>query len=182
MGPVVAAIPAPTERAKNTEADMHLNICTSLFVVLAANSAFAQSAHQHQTKGGMDQVLLAADKAWEKVYSAKDLSKSVAVCDEQGSLLWPNTPIVIGKKAIAKAILDDFSSGDLTWHVNAVGVARSGDLGYTSGLYESKWKSAAGAPATDNGKYLTVWKKEADGTWKVLFDTFNSDRPLTTTH
>lgn len=158
---------------------MHLKICTSLLVMLAANSAFAQSARQEQTKGGMDQVLLAADKAWEKVYSAKDLSKSVAVCDEQGSLLWPNTPIVIGKKAIAKAIQDDFSSGDLTWHANAVGVARSGDLGYTSGLYEAKFKSTAGA-AADNGKYLTVWKKEADGSWKVLFDTFNSDRPLTT--
>ena len=156
---------------------MHLKICASLFVMLAANSAFAQSAQQEQTKRGMDQVLLAADRAWEKVYSAKDLSKSVAVCDEQGSLLWPNTPIAIGKKAIAKAILDDFSSGDLTWHANAVGVARSGDLGYTSGLYESK--STAGA-AADNGKYLTVWKKEADGTWEVLFDMFNSDRPLTT--
>lgn len=60
-----------------------------------------------------------------------------------------------------------------------MGVARSGDLGYTSGLYELKLKGTAGA-AVDNGKYLTIWKKEADGSWEVLFDTFNSDRPLTT--
>jgi ketosteroid isomerase-like protein len=94
------------------------------------------------------------------------------------SFLFPNTPIVIGKKAIAKAIQDDFSSGDLTWRPNAVGVARSGDLGYTSGLYELRLKSTAGGVA-DNGKYLTIWKKEPDGSWRVLFDTFNSDRPLT---
>jgi hypothetical protein len=29
----------------------------------------------------------------------------------------------------------------------------------------------------DKGKYLTVWKKQADGSWKVLFDMFNSDLP-----
>jgi ketosteroid isomerase-like protein len=27
------------------------------------------------------------------------------------------------------------------------------------------------------GKYLTVWKKDADGAWKVLLDTYNSDLP-----
>jgi ketosteroid isomerase-like protein len=113
------------------------------------------------------------------VYSAKDLSKSVAACDDQVSMLSPNAPIAIGKTAVAKAIQDDFSTGDLSWRPNAAGVARSGDLGYTTGLYELRLKGAAGGAVVDNGKYLTIWKKEPDGFWRVLFDTFNSDRPLT---
>jgi len=34
-----------------------------------------------------------------------------------------------------------------------------------------------GNPATEKGKYLTVWKKQADGSWKVIEDMFNSDLP-----
>jgi ketosteroid isomerase-like protein len=157
---------------------MRASICTAVLIVLAANSALALAARQERTEGGAEGALLAADKAWEAVYSAKDLGKSVAACDDQASLLWPNTPVVLGKKAIAKAILDDFSTGDLTWRPNAAGVAHSGDIGYTTGVYESKLKGNAGG-AVDNGKYLTLWKREANGGWKVLFDTFNSDRPLT---
>jgi len=46
----------------------------------------------------------AADAAWLKGYSAKDLSKSVAFFDDQGSMLSPNDPIATGKAAISKLI------------------------------------------------------------------------------
>jgi ketosteroid isomerase-like protein len=60
---------------------------------------------------------------------------------------------------------------------NKVGVARSGELGYTSGTYDFSMKDASGKIISDKGKYVTVWKKQADGTWKVLLDTYNSDLP-----
>jgi ketosteroid isomerase-like protein len=119
----------------------------------------------------------AADAAWLKVYSAKDLNKSVAFFDDQGSMLSPNDPIATGKAAISKLIAGDFSFGELTWQVDKAGVSKSGDLGYTSGRYIFSFKGPSGKPATDNGKYLTVWKKQADGSWKVLFDMFNTDLP-----
>jgi ketosteroid isomerase-like protein len=119
----------------------------------------------------------AADAAWLKVYSAKDLSKSVAFFDDQGSMLSPNDPIATGKAAISKLIAGDFSFGDLTWQVDKAGVSKSGDLGYTSGSYKFSFKDPSGKPATDKGKYLTVWKKQADSSWKVLFDMFNTDLP-----
>ena len=34
------------------------------------------------------------------------------------------------------------------------------------------------APIEDRGKYLTIWRKQADGSWKVQRGTFNSDLPL----
>ncbi len=153
---------------------MRVGVCGALVALLAASPVFAQAAEQEQARARA--ALLAADKAWEEVYSAKDLERSVAACDDRASLLWPNTPIVVGKVAIARAIRGDFSEGDLSWRATAAGGARSGDLGYTSGSYESKLKGSAGG-AVDKGKYLTVWKKEPDGAWEVLFDTFNSDLP-----
>jgi ketosteroid isomerase-like protein len=83
----------------------------------------------------------------------------VAFCDEQGSLLAPDTPIATGKDAIAKVIANDFVHDKIMWHANKVGVARSGDLGYTSGTTEMNVKDASGKTVVYKGKYLTVWKK-----------------------
>jgi ketosteroid isomerase-like protein len=132
-----------------------------------------------QRKGKAEDAILAADAAWLKVYQAKDLAKSVAFCDEQGSLLVPDTPIATGKDAIAKVIADDFVHDKIMWQANKVGVARSGDLGYTSGTTEMNVKDASGKTVVYKGKYLTVWKKQEDGSWKVLYDMFNSDLPAT---
>ena len=117
----------------------------------------------------------AADAAWEKAYSAKSLDKAVAFFDDRASLLWPNMPAVTGKAAVRDAVAKDFASGNLTWRSNEVGA--SGDLGYTSGTYRSSFKDASGKASVDTGKYLTIWRKQADGSWKVLLDTFNSDLP-----
>jgi ketosteroid isomerase-like protein len=118
---------------------------------------------------------LAADVAWEKVYAAKDLAKAVAFCDEHGSMLVPNAPIATGKEALAKAIASDFAHGNTTWHPSKVGVADSGELGYTSGTTDLTFKDASGKTVTNKGNYLTVWKKGVDRSWKVLFDSFNFD-------
>ncbi len=121
----------------------------------------------------------AADAAWLKVYAARDLDKSVAFFDEQGSMLVPNAPIATGKDAIAKLIARGFALQDykLVWHPDKAGVARSGELGYTSGTYELSFTDTSGKTISDKGKYLTVWKKQADGAWKVLFDMNNSNLP-----
>jgi len=140
-------------------------------LALVAGAALAQSSTDAAGS------LRAADEAWMKVYSAKDLQKTVEFCDEHGSMLAPNAPIATGKAAISKLIATDFSYGDLVWHADKVGVAQSGDLGYTSGAYKFTFKDPAGKTVIDNGKYLTVWKKQTDGSWKVLFDMFNTDMP-----
>jgi ketosteroid isomerase-like protein len=94
-------------------------------------------------------------------------------------MLMPNAPIATGKDAVAKLIAGHFAIhySKLTWHPNSVGVARSGELGYTSGTYELSFKDASGKTIADKGKYLIVWKKHPDSTWRVLFDMSNSDLP-----
>lgn len=92
-----------------------------------------------------------------------------------------NASIAEGKEAISKLIAGFFALPDLkiSWHVDRADVARSGNLGYTSGAYEMTFKDATGKPLSDRGKYVTVWKKKKEGTWKVLLDIFNSDLPPT---
>ncbi|HEV7967618.1 MAG TPA: nuclear transport factor 2 family protein [Candidatus Acidoferrales bacterium] len=121
----------------------------------------------------------AADAAWLRAFTARDVDKSVSFCDERASMLVPNAPIATGKKAIAKLIAAGFALRDykLAWRPDRAGVARSGELAYTSGKYKVSFKNALGETISDKGKYLMVWKKQTDGAWKVLFDMNNSDLP-----
>jgi ketosteroid isomerase-like protein len=146
----------------------------TLAVTLVTNTGLSQV----KGKAADLDTIRAADIAWDKTYEAKDLDGAVAFCDEQASLLWPNYPVATGN-AIAKLTAAAFAIPDfkLVWQSDKVGVARSGDLGYTSGTYVWSFKDASGKSISDKGKYLTVWKKQADGSWKVLFDMFNTDLP-----
>src|ERR1700683_3694339 len=123
------------------------------------------------------EALRASDAGWLKAWTAKDLDKSVAFCDEKVSTLVPNAPIASGKKAITKLMAAGFALQDyqLLWHSKKTGGARSGELGYTSGTYRTSYKDPSGKLVFDKGKYLMLWKKQAGGSWKVLFDMINSD-------
>lgn len=62
----------------------------------------------------------------------------------------------------------------LTWTPVKADMAASGDLGYTYGNYVFKHKDKAGKLITDYGKYTSIWKKQKDGSWKVVVDMGNS--------
>jgi ketosteroid isomerase-like protein len=154
---------------------LHRIVATFVFSFLAAVPALAQTSH----KTNAEDAVRAADAAWLKAYEAKDVDKSVAFLDENASMLAPNTPIATGKTAISKLIAGELALQDskIRWHPDKAGVAQSGELGYTSGFYDWSFKDKSGKIVSDTGKYLTVWKKQPDGKWKVLFDTYNSDNP-----
>ena len=126
------------------------------------------------------EAVLAADIAWAEAFSSGDIDAAVAFVDSSGSILAPNTPIATGPEAVT-ALMEEFhSTPGLTfrWKATGTGAARSGELGYSTGTYELTFTDPKGQPATDRGKYVTVWRKKADGSWKAVLDMFNSDLPV----
>ena len=121
----------------------------------------------------------AADQDWLKVFAAKNVDKSVEFFDDKGAMLASNAPIAESKEAISKLLTGFFALPNLkiSWRVDRADVARSGELGYTSGTYEMTFSDPTGKTIPDNGKYVTVWKKQKDGSWRVLLDIFNTDLP-----
>ena len=61
------------------------------------------------------------------------------------------------------------SDAQLTWQPIFADVARAGDLGYTTGPWEYK-KNKDDAKPSAYGQFLSVWKKQTDGKWKVVLD------------
>jgi ketosteroid isomerase-like protein len=59
-----------------------------------------------------------------------------------------------------------------------VDVAKSGDLGYSQGAYTMTFTDPKTKKVlTERGKYVTVFKKQADGSWKAVADIDNEDAP-----
>src|SRR2546430_16203848 len=109
------------------------------------------------------------------------MNKFVSYYAPDGTVYQPAMAKVTGAQAIkAQAgqmmALRGFSLG---WTPAKADVGKGGDVGYTTGTYAMTMKNAAGNPATEAGKYVTVWKKQADGSWKVVEDIFNADTPPT---
>lgn len=153
----------------------------SLLVVLAALflSAACQPQPAPDTRVADETTLRNLDDAWSKAAGAKDIDKTVSYYSDDALVMPSNSPVLQGKAA-ARAMwqgmfsMPGFGGG---WKATKVDVARSGDLGYTSGTYEINETDASGKPKTDKGKYLAVWKKQADGSWKCVADMFNTDLP-----
>jgi ketosteroid isomerase-like protein len=80
-----------------------------------------------------------------------------------------------GKENIAKTMgFLDQKDNSLTWVQDYSEMAASGDLGYTYGTYEFHAIGKDGKPVVEHGKYMTAWKKQKDGSWKVALDMGNS--------
>lgn len=128
---------------------------------------------------GAAAAIRAADQEWNRVFGAKDLEKSVALCAEGASVLAPNAPRATGRQAIRELFAGYFALPELSisWTPSDVRVARSGDFGYSTGAYQMSFTDSAGKTVSDHGKYATVWEKQTDGTWQVLLDVFNTDLP-----
>jgi ketosteroid isomerase-like protein len=68
----------------------------------------------------------------------------------------------------------------LSWYPSVAGMARAGDLGYTTGPWEFK-NDIHDAKASAWGNFLTVWKKQGDGSWKFAIDLgISNPQPQTT--
>jgi ketosteroid isomerase-like protein len=78
---------------------------------------------------------------------------------------------LMGPEEIGKNMRTAFESGfTLAWEPMRAELSRGGKLGYTWGRYHSVFKGKA-----RDGAYITVWEKQSNGSWKVLFDTGDPD-------
>lgn len=83
----------------------------------------------------------------------------------------------LGKAAIAAGAGWDPSVYQLTWTPTGAQMGPSNDMGFTWGHYEGHSRDAHGQPVVVSGRYITVWKRVADGQWKVALDASAEEPP-----
>lgn len=156
-------------------------ICLVLLSLTLACEQQQQQTTAPDTRAADEAALKAADEAWSKAAASKDVDKTVSYYTNDAVVLPPNSPAITGKepiRAMWKSMIEP-AGASISWKVTKVEVSKSGELGYVTGTYEMVDMST-GKPVNDRGKYLEVWKKQADGSWKCVVDMFSSDLPAAT--
>lgn len=110
-------------------------------------------------------VLRQADVNFAEATKRNGLAGWLSYFDDQ-AIIDRGGACVTGKQGLREFYTPLFSRKDLnfTWAPDA------GELGYTSGHYRLAFTSQNGASVVQTGNYITVWKKQADGSWKVQSD------------
>jgi len=145
----------------------------SLIASFLITSACAPADHRTEDEA----ALRAADEKWSATATKNDLEGTVAFYAGDAVLLPPNAPAAKDAKAIRAnwaSMLGPNSS--VSWKITKVEASKSGDLGYVWGSYQLSIRDPQN-PVNDQGKFVEIWKKQGDGTWKCIVDTFNSDLP-----
>jgi uncharacterized protein (TIGR02246 family) len=137
-----------------------------------------EATHSHEAD---IKVLRDVEIAEEQAWTSKDIEKVLSFYADDATLMYPNAPPIIGKDAIKAYEKPFFADPAFTvqYQITGVDVAQSGDLGYTQGTQTyTMTDPKTNKVVTDRGKWLTVRKKQADGSWKIVRDTASSDLPL----
>ena len=92
----------------------------------------------------------------------------------------PNGSIRVGKEAIQSAFRTDFDQSIHEAADVAEDVRVAGDIAFARGTYTTKMtpKVPGAAVVDDKGKWLTAYRRQADGSWKIVVDIWNSDLPV----
>jgi ketosteroid isomerase-like protein len=145
-------------------------------VVLTGAGAVQLAIAQEASREADVEALRQRDLAWSAVQQTEGLDGVMQFYLDDAILLPSNAPMAIGKEAIRKASAAIDSPGfSVTWKPWKVEVAKAGDIGYVIGHFKGNILDPAGKPVPVKGKYVEIWKKQADGVWKVAVDMFSPD-------
>ncbi len=95
---------------------------------------------------------------------------------EDARVLPPNHTTITGREAIAASLRSGGSIQE--YRVTILDIEGRNDLAYAQGAYEvALTPPGAAEPVGDRGKFVEIWKKQRDGSWRVVLEIFNSDVP-----
>jgi uncharacterized protein (TIGR02246 family) len=109
-----------------------------------------------------------------------DFDLWISLWEDDGIQMPPDAPAVFGKEQIRVVNERKFEPFEVNMTINNDEVHIDGDLAFSRGAYTASLTPKTGGETINLiGKYLTILKKQTDGSWKIYCDCFNSDVPPT---
>ncbi len=126
------------------------------------------------TEATMDQwkaEIYAVEKAFNDMAQEEGLVKAFEHYAAEDGVIRRSKTIIKGKAAIADWYEQDVRPNEtLTWAPTFVDVSQSGDLAYTYGDFTFTYPDSLGNMLENKGIFHTVWKRQADGQWRFVWD------------
>lgn len=112
------------------------------------------------------------EHAFAEMAKREGIPKAFITFAAEDAVLLRNNNLIKGKEEFKVTFENRFSTEkvSLTWAPDFVDVSSSGDLGYTYGKYVFSTIDSVGNTQSNEGIFHTVWKRQADGTWKFVWD------------
>jgi len=132
-----------------------------------------------QGKTDEAKLLMQLDRDFDKATAERGVDGWVSYFAPNGSMLDDTTRPTLGPAEIRAEMESVFkdSTFSLRWHPTKAEMMIPGVIGYTVGRWERIRKNKAGKWMKSIGTYSTTWKKQPDGSWKIVLDSGVSDGP-----
>ncbi len=150
-----------------------------LFVLAIGLAVASLQTAAAQTDKSNDANIAAARKAidagnveWIAGQKAGDADKMASLFDRDGSQFGAKGRVIRGRKAIHDRFAENFKASGpaLDFTIATLEVWLVDDLAYESGNYTLKLQPKGKDVASFAGKYVTIWKRQRDGSWKIWVD------------
>lgn len=123
-------------------------------------------------QASLEKEIFQTEKAFEKMASEKGIAEAFYYyAAEDAVIKRENDTLIIGKKNIRtyyEKINDEKTT--VSWTPDYINMSADGTMAYTYGKYLWKIKDEQGEIAEYKGVFHTVWKKQADKSWKYVWD------------
>jgi uncharacterized protein (TIGR02246 family) len=121
-------------------------------------------------------AVAAASRAWDEAYQAGDATRLADRYDDAAVSMPPGLPSLSTKAAIAADFRSFFESNSARHRTSDADRRVSGDYAVERARYEATvTPKNGGAVIEESGKHIVVYRRQADGSWKVLWEIWNSD-------
>ena len=138
-------------------------------VVAALGLIFWTSAWANSDTDAVKQ----AEQNWAKLYNAKDLTGLAMTYTEDAMRLPPDTSRHQGRAAIQETFKKEFNDGLQNIKLKVTDVGSSGNLVWLVGNFAVEYPGEGGKMVTATGNYVNVYRKEPDGVWRTVVETWN---------
>ena len=147
-----------------------------LFALLVASSSTVYAASKRNDEGVREarSAIEAANAKFSEAFARGDIKALSSMYTSDAIAFPPDSEMVRGNEAIGEYWKATRESGVRSAVLTTVEVSRSGDVAYEVGKVSLTIQSAGKEPVMAMAKYVVVWKRQTDGSWKLHRDIWNS--------
>lgn len=153
---------------------------TAVPLVLLSFAGVVLATPAQAADGASADSLRDAEIAFARSVAERDRAAFTAAIAEEAIFIGPGGP-VRGREAIVESWAPFFAEDGprLEWHPEIAEV-QEGGLGITRGPYTFTGRGPDGEPVTQEGTFTSIWRRQEDGSWRVIFDAGCSPCPKCT--
>lgn len=142
-------------------------------IIFIAHVLLLFSCNQTQVdKKAEGEKVMQLSTEWSQAAATGDVEKIVSYWADDAVVISAGDSVLKGKQAIRKMVEGSYKMPGfrISWQPQSVVVSESGDMAYLMENSQISYTDSTGKPITINNKAVSIWRKQADGSWKNAVD------------